>query len=101
SLGNRTLIGAGAEASSEDRGCNRLQVGLSGEVAVQRLESMSRFQQQLWRIAPATADEHDLGTRSLQTCALKLAEGTEFSRGEEGGGRRRVRDLELRLRRRE
>ena len=85
-LGRLHDAAATALAAGEDRGSERLQVGLTRRRGVERFEPLGGVQQQWRGVAAALSGERDLAPQSLQARALKLVE-----RGKFGGREQRVR----------
>ena len=69
----------------------RRQVGLAGEIEVERLEPAGGGQQQRRRVAPEAGREGDLGPHQVDPCPLELVDRRRLRGRQHGRARRRTR----------
>ena len=74
---------AKGQAAREQRGGQRLQVGLARQPHVERLELPGRLQQQRGRVAAAAGRERDLPAQQIGPGALKLVQRPGLGRGQQ------------------
>ena len=75
------------------------QVGLAGQVQVERLEPAGRLEQQRRRVAAQPRGEHDLPAQQVHPGALQLIQRSGFRRGQQLQGRPERAGLQVGLRR--
>src|ERR1700761_7328684 len=88
-LGYLEGIAAARQASGEQRGDQRVEVGGARELGVERFELAGGTEQQWGSVAATPCGESDLTAQQMHTCALEVVEGASL-----GGGEQRERVLE-------
>ena len=86
-LGDLQHTAAVGQTTDDDRGPQRVQVGLARERDVERLEPLGGLEQQRRRVAAAAHDEGDLGAEEVDAGALELVERSGLRRGQQSEGR--------------